>query len=151
MSVSHVTQPPPQASREATPASDYYEDDDRGYGWVVFAGTLLLLVGSINVIEGIAAIGNANFFAHNTHYVFANLNTWGWIVLILGWCQFLVGLGVFVKNQFSRWTGVVMLAANTIAQLLMMPAYPFWSLTLIAMDILAIYGLIAYGRRISEA
>jgi hypothetical protein len=141
----------PQVSREAAPAPDYYEDDERGYGWVVFAGTLLLLIGSINVIQGIAAIGNANFFAHNTHYVFANLNTWGWIVLILGACQFLVGLGVFVKNQFSRWTGVVVLAANTIAQLLIMPAYPFWSLTLIAMDILAIYGLIAYGKRISEA
>jgi hypothetical protein len=67
----------------------------------------------------------------------------------VGACQFLVGLGVFVKNQFSRWTGVVVLAANTIAQLLIMPAYPFWSLTLIAMDILAIYGLIAYGKRIA--
>jgi hypothetical protein len=149
MSVSSAPQTPPQAGRAAVPAPDYYEDDDRGYGWVVFAGTLLLLIGSINVIQGIAAIGNANFFAHDTHYVFANLNTWGWIVLILGSCQFLVGVGVFVKNQFSRWTGVVVLAANTIAQLLMMPAYPFWSLTLIAMDILAMYGLIAYGKRIA--
>jgi hypothetical protein len=150
MSVSSTPQRP-QASREAAPAPEYYEDDDRGYGWVMFAGTLLLLVGSINVIQGIAAIGNANFFVHNTHYVFANLNTWGWIVLILGVCQFLVGCGVFVKNQFSRWTGVVVLAANLIAQLLMMPAYPFWSLTIITLDILAIYGLIAYGKRIAEA
>ena len=139
--------PPTQAPADY----DRYADDDRGYGWVLFAGMLLLLVGTINVIEGIAAIGNANFFAHNTHYVFANLNTWGWIVLILGVCQFLVGCGVFFKNQFSRWAGVVVLAANTIAQLLMMPAYPFWSLTLITMDILAIYGLIAYGKRISSA
>jgi hypothetical protein len=139
--------PPTQAPADY----DRYDEDDRGYGWVVFAGMLLLLVGSINVIEGIAAIGNANFFAHNTHYVFANLNTWGWIALILGSCQLLVGCGVFVKNQFSRWAGVVVLAANTLAQLLMMPAYPFWSLTLITMDILAMYGLIAYGKRISSA
>jgi hypothetical protein len=151
MSVTSTPQIAPQVSREAAPAPDYYEDDERGYGWVVFAGTLLLLVGTINVIQGIAAIGNANFFVHNTHYVFANLNTWGWIVLILGLCQFLVGCGVFVKNQFSRWTGVVVLAANLIAQLLMMPAYPFWSLTIITLDILAIYGLIAYGKRIAEA
>jgi hypothetical protein len=60
MSSSSVPRTPPQVSREAAPASDYYEDDERGYGWVVFAGTLLLLVGSINVIQGIAAIGNAN-------------------------------------------------------------------------------------------
>jgi hypothetical protein len=85
------------------------------------------------------------------HYVFANLNTWGWIALILGACQLLVGCGVFVKNQFARWTGVVVLGANCLAQLLMMPAYPFWSLTIITFDILAIYGLIAYGRRIAEA
>jgi hypothetical protein len=151
MSVTSAPQKLSQAGPGPAPAPDYYEDDERGYGWVVFAGTLLLLIGSINVIQGIAAIGNANFFTHNAHYVFANLNTWGWIVLILGSCQFLVGCGVFVKNQFSRWTGVVVLAANTIAQLLMMPAYPAWSLTLIAMDILAMYGLIAYGKRIAEA
>ena len=107
MSSSHAAPTVTQASRDAAPAPDYYEDDDRGYGWVAFAGTLLLLIGCVNVIEGIAAIGNANFFTHNTHYVFANLNTWGWIVLILGSCQILVGFGVFVKNQFSRWVGVV--------------------------------------------
>ena len=58
---------------------------------------------------------------------------------------------MFVKNQFARWTGVVVLAANLIAQLLMMPAYPFWSVTIITLDVLAIYGLIAYGQRISSA
>jgi hypothetical protein len=58
---------------------------------------------------------------------------------------------VFVKNQFARWVGVVVLAANCLAQLLMTPAYPLWSLTMITVDILAIYGLIAYGKRIAEA
>jgi hypothetical protein len=149
MSVSSTPQTP-QAGRSAAPATDYYEEDERGYGWIVFAGTLLLLVGTINVIEGIAAIGNAHFFTANAHYVAGSLNTWGWIVLILGACQVLVGCGVFVKNQFSRWTGVVVLGANCIAQLLMMPAYPFWSLTILTMDILAMYGLIAYGKRIAE-
>ena len=55
---------------------------------------------------------------------------------------------MFVKNQLSRWVGVVALAANAIAQLLMMPAYPFWSLSIFALDILAIYGLLAYGKKI---
>jgi len=66
-------------------------------------------------------------------------------VLCIGVLEWVVALGVFVKNQFSRWTGVVVLAANAIAQLLMIPAYPFWSLSILALDILAIYGLIAYG------
>jgi hypothetical protein len=125
-------------------------DDDQGYGWVVFAGVMLLVLGTLNTIEGIAAIGNANFFVHDTHYMFASLNTWGWVVLILGVSQLLVGFGVFAKNQFSRWVGVLVLSANAIAQLLMIPAYPFWSLSIFAIDILAIYGLCAYGSRISR-
>lgn len=129
----------------------YVADDERGYGWVAFAGTLLLIVGTLNFIEGLAAIGNSHFFANNTHYIFGNLKTWGWIVLCIGVIEWLVGVGVFVKNQFSRWVGVVVLSLNSIAQLLMIPAYPFWSLTVFTLDILAIYGLIAYGKRISSA
>ena len=129
--------------------SQAYEEDERGYGWVMFAGVLLLMVGTLNTIEGIAAIGNARFFVGSTHYIIGSLNTWGWVVLCIGVIELVVGLGVFVKNQFSRWTGVAVLSLNAIAQLLMMPAYPFWSLTIFTMDILAIYGLIAYGKRLT--
>ena len=125
-------------------------DDDRGYGWVVFAGVLLLTLGTLNTIEGIAAIGNANFFVHDTHYMFASLNTWGWITLIIGVSELLVGLGIFAKNQFARWVGVLVLSLNAVAQLLMIPAYPFWSLSIFAIDFLAIYGLCAYGSRITR-
>lgn len=139
----------PHATRAPEYEGYYVEEEERGYGWVVFAGVLLLILGTINFIEGLAAIGNANFFVHNTHYVVGSLNTWGWIVLCIGALQWLVGCGVFIKNQFSRWVGVVVLAANSIAQLLMMPAYPFWSLSIFTLDILAMYGLIAYGKRIA--
>jgi hypothetical protein len=128
----------------------YEEGVERGYGWVAFAGVLLLVVGTINFIEGIAAIGNAHFFVHNTNYVFGSLNSWGWVSLIIGIIQLIVGLGVFAKNQFARWTGVVILSINAVTQLLMMPAYPFWSLCIFALDILAIYGLIAYGQHITD-
>jgi hypothetical protein len=103
-----------QATPTQVPADydRYAADDERGYGWVAFAGTLLLMLGTLNFIEGV---------------------------------------GVFVKNQFSRWTGVIVLAGNAIVQLMMIPAYPFWSLSIFTLDILAIYGLIAYGKRISSA
>jgi hypothetical protein len=127
-----------------------YEDSERGYGWVAFAGLLLLVVGTINFIEGIAAIGNAHFFVRNTNYILGSLNTWGWVALCIGIIQLLVGLGVFAKNQFARWTGVVILSINAVTQLLMMPAYPFWSLCIFTLDILAIYGLIAYGQHITD-
>jgi hypothetical protein len=131
---------------------DHYDaDDERGYGWVVFAGTLLLILGTLNFIEGLAAINHAHFFTANAHYIAGNLNTWGWVVLCVGVLEWIVGCGVFVKNQFSRWTGVFVLGANSIVQLMMMPAYPFWSLSIFALDILAIYGLITYGGRIGQS
>ena len=139
-----------QAERQVQ--SSYYEPyEERGNGWITFAGVLLLTLGTLNVIDGIAAISRSHFYVGNAHYVFGDLRTWGWVALCLGALQLLVGLGVFAKNQFARWTGVVVLSLNAIAQLLMMPAYPFWSMSIFAIDILAIYGLVAYGKRIAEA
>jgi hypothetical protein len=144
-----ATEATPQTGAPSASYGDYY-DDDRGYGWVAFAGVLLLIVGTLNFIEGLAAIGNAHFFTANAHYIAGSLNTWGWVVLCIGVIEVAVGLGVFVKNQFARWVGVVALSGNAIVQLMMIPAYPFWSLAIFTLDILAVYGLIAYGKRISE-
>ncbi len=70
-------------------------------------------------------------------------------MLCIGAVEWVVGVGVFVKNQFARWTGVVVLVCNSIVQLLMIPADPFWSLCIFALDNLAIYGLTAYVKRIA--
>ena len=136
-----------QAERETPSYLEPYEE--RGSGWVMFAGVLLMVLGTLNVIDGIAAIGKAHFYVAGAHYVFADLKTWGWVALCLGVLQLLVGIGVFSKNQFARWTGVAVLSLNAVAQLLMMPAYPLWSLSIFAIDILALYGLVAYGKRIA--
>lgn len=130
---------------------DSYVDVGRGYGWVSFAGALLLILGTINFIEGIAAVGNANFFVNDTHYVIGSLNTWGWVAMGVGVVQWGVAIAVFLKSQFARWAGVAILSINAITQLLMMPAYPFWSLCIFALDVLAIYGLIAHGQRVSDS
>jgi hypothetical protein len=140
---------------QAEPPAGYprYDDNEaeHGYGWVMFAGVLLLMLGTLNFIEGVAAISNSHFFVHDTHYILGSLKTWGWIALIVGCVELLVGLGVFVKNQLARWVGVLVLAVNAIVQLLLMPAYPFWSLTIFTLDILAIFALVTYGGRISDA
>jgi hypothetical protein len=70
--------------------------------------------------------------------------------LCLGVLQLLVGLGVFARNPFARWTGVAVLSLNAIAQPLMMPSYPFWSLVIFTLDIIGVFGLVAYGKRIAE-
>lgn len=116
-------------------------------GWIAFSGTLLLMLGVVDIIYGFAAIGNANFFVRDTHYVFGSLNTWGWVTLILGAVELAVGVGVFLRNQLARWVGVVGLSVGAIVALLEMPAYPLWGLTLFATSILAVYGLVAHGAR----
>jgi hypothetical protein len=138
----------PQAGR-APAGYDAYEED-RGRGWVMFAGVLLVTLGAFNMIDGIAAIGSAHFYVGNARYVFGDLNTWGWVILWLGVIEVVVGFGIFAKNQAARWTGIVIVSFNALAQLLMIPAYPFWSLAIFAVDIVAIYGLVAYGQKISE-
>ena len=137
-----------QVDRSAGSIASY--EEERGRGWVMFAGILLVTLGAFNMIEGIAAIGSAHFYVAGARYVFGDLNTWGWVVLWLGVIEVLVGLGIFAKNQAARWSGVVIVSLNALAQLLMIPAYPFWSLAVFAVDIVAIYGLVAYGQKVSD-
>jgi hypothetical protein len=121
--------------------------ESHGDGWVTFAGVMLMLMGVINFIGGIAAIDNANFYTHSAHYQFGSLNTWGWIILITGGVQVLAALGIWARNQFARWLGVGFASLNAMAQLFMLPSFPLWSLAIFSIDILIIYGLVAYGSR----
>ena len=121
--------------------------EGRGYGLVLFAGVLLLVIGFWNLIYGIAAIAQSHVFVANAHYVFGDLKTWGWITLIVSALQILAGIGVMTGNQAARWAGIILCGLNAINQMFFIPAYPLWSLTIIAMDIVALYGLCAYGSR----
>jgi len=122
-------------------------DEGHGYGLVLFASILLVVVACFNVIQGIAAIANSHVFTAHAHYVFANQRTWGWITLILGILMLIAAVGVLAGNQLARWFAVVVIGLNAIDQMFFIPAYPFWSLTIIAMDVVALYGLLAYGSR----
>ena len=119
----------------------------QGSGLVVFAAVLLLVVGFFNLIDGIVAIARSHVFVANAHYVVGDLRSWGWTVLILGVLQLLVAAGVVAGNQAARWTAVVLLGLDAIAQMMFLPAYPFWSLMIIAVDVVALWGLCAYGSR----
>jgi hypothetical protein len=121
--------------------------ESHGYGLVLFASVMLVIIGCFNLIYGIAAIANSHVFVANAHYVFGNLRTWGWITLIIGVLQLLAAAGVMAGNQLARWFGVAVLGLSAIDQMFFIPAYPLWSLTIIAADIVALYGLCAYGSR----
>jgi hypothetical protein len=122
-------------------------EEGRGYGLVLFAAVLLLMVGFFNMIYGIAAIANSHVLVAHAHYVFANLRAWGWITLIIGVLQLLAAGGVLAGNQAARWFAVAVIGLNAIDMMFFIPAYPFWALTIIAVDVVALYGLCAYGSR----
>src|ERR1700749_3901387 len=121
--------------------------EGRGFGLVFFASILLLVVGVFNLIYGIAAIANSHVFVANAHYVFGNLRAWGWITLIIAVLQLAAAGGILVGNQLARWFAVVVVGLSAIDMMFSLPAYPFWALSILAMDIVALYGLCAYGSR----
>ena len=120
-------------------------DRVRGLGRAIFAAVLLMIGGVLNIIYGIAAIGNSSFFVHNTHYVFASLKGWGWIVLILGILEVLASLSLFGGGEYGRWFAIVVGALAALGALLSIPAYPLWSIAIFALSLWIIYGLVIYG------
>ena len=117
----------------------------RGHGLIIFASALLAVLGFFNLLDGIAAIARSHVFIANAHYVFGSLRTWGWIVLILGILQLIAAAGVLTANQLARWFGVAVVGLNAIGQMFFLASYPFWSLVIIAVDVVALYALCAYG------
>lgn len=123
------------------------QQTEKGHHWVTFAGTMLMIVGTLNVIYGIAAIDDAHVYAANTSFVFADLNTWGWFLTILGSVQFLAAFSIWNQTEWGRWVGILSASGNAMLMLLFLPAAPFLTLCLFAIDVLVIYGLVSYGGR----
>jgi hypothetical protein len=108
---------------------------------------MLAIVGTLNVIYGIAATSSSKFFVRDVEYVFGNLNTWGWFMIGIGAIQFLAAFAVWAGHPLGRWIGIFSAGCNAVIQMLAIPAYPFLALSLFALDIMIIYGLVAYGGR----
>lgn len=120
-------------------------DVDPGRGWIVFAGAMLALVGTLNIVYGIGAVGNSHVFVRNTEYVLGDLNTWGWIRIVAGAAQVVVAFGVWAATEWGRWLGVLFAALNIIVQFLTISALPGLAIALLFVDVIVIYGLLAYG------
>ena len=131
----------------ATMRRDRGARQGEGYWMIVFAVALLVTVGFFNLIDGIAAIANSHVFIANAHYVVGDLRAWGWVVLILGVLQLIAAIAILAGSQAARWFAVVVISLNAIGQMFFIPAYPFWSLLIIAVDVVALWGLCAYGSR----
>jgi hypothetical protein len=120
-------------------------DEVQGAGWVGFAGIMILIVAVLNIIWGIAAIDGSKFFIEDEKFILSDLNTWGWIVLIVGVLQFFAAFSIWSGGGYGRWIGIITASVSAVGALLSLPGYPFYSLAVFSLDILIIYGLSAYG------
>jgi hypothetical protein len=114
-------------------------------GWVTFAGVMLFIVGVLNVIYGIAAIGDSSFFVQDQKYILSNLNTWGWVTVILGVFQLVAAFSLWSGNVYGRIFAITAASLSAIGALLSIPAYPFWSLAIFAIDIIVIHQVAVHG------
>ncbi len=115
----------------------------RGEGRALFVGILLLVAGVLNLIYGIAAVGNATFFTADTQYVFSGLHTWGWITIILGVIQLTAALSLFAGGAYGRVIGVVAASLGAVGALLDIGgAHPWWALGVFAICVICIHGLV---------
>jgi hypothetical protein len=133
----------------SAPTPEYWTGapSDTGAGWVVFAGIMFMVSSMLNVIWGIAALSNSHFFVGNATYILSDLNTWGWVAIGFGALEALAGLSIWRGGAFGRWFGIGVASLAILAAMMSIPAYPFWALVLVAIDVLVIYGLAAYGGR----
>ena len=119
-------------------------------GWSAFAGIMLIIYGVVDVIQGIAALVNNEFFVITEDYLFKfNVTTWGWIHLLGGIILILAGAGIFSGNVLARTVGVVMAGLAVIWNFAWLPYYPIWSIIAIAIGIAVIWALTAHGRDIT--
>ena len=132
-----------------------YETETGGYsswavGWAGFAGIMLVVIGVLDIIQGLVAIVNDEFYVVAREWVFEfDITTWGWIHLILGVILIASGIGIFSANVAARTVGVIVAAVATIINFAWLPYYPLWSIVVISVCISIIWALTAHGRDIA--
>ncbi|MFD0689077.1 DUF7144 family membrane protein [Actinomadura fibrosa] len=120
-------------------------------GFAIFGGIMLVLIGTFQAIQGLAAILEDKFYVVAPHYTYEiDVTAWGWIHLLLGILAVVAGFVVFSGRVWARAIGIAFAVVNAISQFLFLPYYPVWGLTMIALDVAVIWALCVYGRRAAE-
>ena len=121
-------------------AQDSYEN-----GWLMFSGLMIFFVGLWNAIEGGIALFRSSFFTGTP--IFGSLALWAGVWIGIGVIEMAVAYSVINGSNVARWIAVVVVAISSLVHLFTLPAYPFWSLFVLGIDLLIVYGLIVHGRQ----
>jgi hypothetical protein len=116
-------------------------------GWVIFVGIMLFCSGVVNVVQGVVALVDDDYYqvAASSLAVGVNYTVWGWAFLVVGAALLVSGLGVIVGYPWARVVAVVVASINALVNLGFAAAYPVWTVVAVGLDILAIYALVVHG------
>ena len=118
----------------------------RGTGRATFAAILLLIVGTLNIIYGIGALDSANIFTANQRFILTNLNTLGWVLVILGIVQLTGGISLLAGNTYGRVIGIIGGSLGAIGALFSIgDGNPWWSLAVFALCVYIVHGIVTLG------
>jgi hypothetical protein len=122
-------------------------------GWIVFAGTMMMILGVFHMFQGLIALFRHSYIAFPTSglTIQVNYTQWGWLHLLAGALVFLTGLGLFTGRMWARTLGVILVSISALINFAWANLYPFWSLTLLAIDFFVLYAIIAHGREMKAA
>jgi hypothetical protein len=111
-------------------------------GGIAFAACVLTLIGSFQVITGLAAIFEDDFFVVANNYAFdVDTSAWGWAHLLLGLLMVGTGLGLFARAAWAGVTAIFLALLSAVLNFFFIPYYPFWSIVVIALDVWVIWSL----------
>jgi hypothetical protein len=134
-----------EAGTPSPPREQARTDSTSGLsGWIAFAGVVLLIVGSLDALWGLAAILNDEVvIVGGTGALIIDITTWGWVHLILGAAVALTGFGLLMGNAAARVAAIFFVGVSAIAQIVWFPAAPLWAFLMIILDVVIIYQLTA--------
>lgn len=132
-------------------ASSRAEPSGAVVGGAIFAAVMMMVIGVFQVFAGLAALINNSFYVVTRNYAFHwNVTAWGWVHLLLGIVVAVAGYAVFSGRLWARIVGITVAMLSMIANFLFIPYYPFWALTVIALDAWVIWSLAKYSREAAD-
>ncbi len=112
------------------------------YGVSAFAGVTLVLLGTFQVLEGLAAIAKDDIYVRGVSYTYeVDLTTWGWVHLAIGAIGIAIGIALVMGTSWGLFGGITIAFISALANFAFIPHYPLWSITIIAVDVLVIWAL----------
>jgi hypothetical protein len=136
---------PRQSARSTSESSGWV-------GWITFAGTMMMIIGSLHVVQGLVAVFNDEYYlvTKNGLTVHLDYTAWGWTHIIAGLVVIGAGLGAFAGQMWARVVGVTLAAASILLNFAFIASYPFWSTIVIAMDVFVIMALTVHGKEMKN-